>query len=380
MHDAGIFRAANSRRCSRTVQVGSLQLGGGAPVRVQSMTNTPTEDVRRTIDQIKALENAGCEIVRVAVPTLEAVKALPALKSAMTAPLVADIHFDYRLALEAINHGADKIRINPGNIGKADRVREILREARVNHIPVRIGVNAGSLEKGILRKHEGITAGALAESALKQIRLCEDAGFEDLVVSIKASSIRLMVEANRILAGSVDYPLHLGVTEAGAAPSGIIRSAVGLGILLDQGIGDTIRVSLTGEPVQEVATAYEILKSLGLRRRGLTVISCPTCGRTHADILAVVQAVEKALGHIRTPLTVAVMGCAVNGPGEAREADIGVACGPGRALLFRKGCVIGKISEDEIVRVLVQEVNRLEKKQDHSAEKDLPAGEKEKSR
>jgi len=320
------------------------------------MTNTKTEDAEATIKQILRLKKAGCELVRAAVPTPEAADALREIKRSIHIPLVADIHFDYRLALKAIENGADKIRINPGNIGGKDRVRRILDAAREKGIPVRIGVNSGSLEKQLVRKHGGVTAQGLVESALGHVAICEAAGFTDLVLSIKASSVPLMIETNRLLSASVDYPLHLGVTEAGTPASGTLRSAIGIGTLLAEGIGDTIRVSLTGDPEQEVAAGYQILKSLQLRKRGVTLISCPTCGRTEVDLEKVALKIEKAAAKVHTPLTVAVMGCAVNGPGEAREADIGVAFGRGSALLFRKGVIVKKIKPDEAADVLIREI------------------------
>jgi (E)-4-hydroxy-3-methylbut-2-enyl-diphosphate synthase len=344
------------RKPTQTVRVGDVVIGGKAPVSVQSMTNTKTEDVKATVGQIKQLEDAGCEIVRVSVPTPEAAENLDLIRKQIRIPLVADIHFNYRLALKAINNGAQKIRINPGNIGSRKRVETILRAAMEREIPVRIGVNAGSLEQGIIQKYNGITAEGLVESALNHLRICEETGFRDIVVSIKASHVPLMIEANRLLSEKTACPVHLGVTEAGSLKTGVLRSAVGIGALLAEGIGDTIRVSLTGDPVQEVRAGYEILKSLQLRKHGLTILSCPTCGRTETNMVSIVEQVEKALEKYDRPLTIAVMGCAVNGPGEAREADIGVACGRRSALLFRRGEVIRKLREEEIVPALVQEV------------------------
>jgi (E)-4-hydroxy-3-methylbut-2-enyl-diphosphate synthase len=346
-----------NRRETKKVWVGNVPLGGGAPISVQSMTCTKTEDVRGTVDQIQRLEEAGCEIVRVAVPSKEAAKTLGAIKKQIRIPLVADIHFDYRLALLSIEQGADKIRINPGNIGSRERVEKILSAAKARGIPVRIGVNSGSLEKEIVQKYGGINAAGLVESAINHVRICEDVGFQDIVLSVKASDVPLMIETNRMLADKLDYPIHLGVTEAGTPRSGILRSAVGIGTLLAEGIGDTIRVSLTGDPVDEVRAGFDILKALRLRAHGLTIISCPTCGRMQTDLIPIVQEVEKSLSDVRTPITVAVMGCAVNGPGEAKEADIGVACGKKSALLFKKGEVIRKLKEDEIVAALIDEVN-----------------------
>lgn len=344
------------RRKTQQVQVGRVLIGGDAPIAVQSMTCTKTEDVSSTVEQIKKLEKAGCEIVRVAIPTRKAAEALGEIKSQINIPLIADIHFDYRLAIQSIQMGADKIRINPGNIGSKERVLDVLETAKKHRIPVRIGVNAGSLEKKIINKHQGITAKGLVESALHHLSLCDELGFTDVVLSIKASHIPLMIESNRILSRETDFPLHLGVTEAGTQKIGTLRSAVGIGALLAEGIGDTIRVSLTGDPVDEVRAGFEILKSLGLRKFGLTLISCPTCGRTQSNVIAIAEQVEKALGDVQKPVTVAIMGCAVNGPGEAKEADIGVACGKENALLFRKGEIVGKIKENKIVEIIINEV------------------------
>ena len=344
------------RRKTRAVAVGDLIIGGESPVSVQSMTSTKTENVESTVDQIERLQDAGCELIRVAVPTPEAAKAISKIRRRIRIPLVADIHFNHRLAIQALEGGADKIRINPGNIGSRSDVQRVLRVAKERSIPVRIGVNAGSLKKEMIERYNGVCAEALFESAKDHIRLCEDVGFDSLVISIKASDVVLMIEANRTLAGWCDYPIHLGVTEAGSIRSGVLRSAVGIGTLLAEGIGDTIRVSLTGDPIEEVAAAYRILKTLKLRSHGLTLISCPTCGRLEINIVPIVEKIEKELADFPIPLTVAVMGCAVNGPGEAREADIGVACGKKEALLFKKGCVVGKLKESEIVKTIVNEV------------------------
>ncbi len=349
-------RRMMKRRATKKVRVGDVEIGGNAPVSVQSMTSTRTEDARFTVEQILGLQDAGCEIVRVAVPNREAAEAIGPIRKAISIPLVADIHFDYRLALAALDQGADKIRINPGNIGSEDHVRKVLSAAKERGIPVRIGVNGGSLEKELIQKYNGITAEALAESALRHVRLCEDAGFEDIVLSVKTSNVPLMIAANRLLAEQTPYPIHLGVTEAGTPKKGVLRSAVGIGALLAEGIGDTIRVSLTGDPVEEVNAGFEILKTLKLRQKGLTIVSCPTCGRTQTNLVSIAEEVERRLEGVDKILTVAVMGCAVNGPGEAREADIGVACGKGSALLFRKGETIRKLREDEIVQTLVEEV------------------------
>jgi (E)-4-hydroxy-3-methylbut-2-enyl-diphosphate synthase len=345
-----------NRRVARQVRVGIVLIGGDAPVAVQSMTCTRTSDSEATIAQIKELEEAGCEIVRVAVPDTDAVDVLPVIKQAIRIPLVADIHFDYKLAVAAVEKGVDKIRINPGNIGSDERVRMVLDAAGANDVPIRIGVNAGSLEKSRIEEYGGVTADALVASAMNHVHLCESAKFDNLVLSVKSSNVPLMIEANRRLAQRCDYPLHLGVTEAGTPLRGILRSSVGIGSLLSQGIGDTIRVSLTGDPVREVEAAYDILKSLGLRQHGLTILSCPTCGRTHGNLIAIVEQIEKALSNCQKNLTLAIMGCEVNGPGEAKEADIGVACGKEVALLFKRGKIVKKIREDEILETVLKEV------------------------
>jgi (E)-4-hydroxy-3-methylbut-2-enyl-diphosphate synthase len=344
------------RRKSKKIMVGAVPVGGHAPISVQSMTCTQTQNVRATLAQIGQLEEADCEIVRIAIPDLEAAQAIKQIKKAIHIPLVADIHFDHRLAIESIKQGADKIRINPGTIGSVRRVDEILKTSREEGIPIRIGVNAGSLEKKLIEKYNGVTQEGLVESAMHHVNHCLDRGFDQIVVSIKASNVPLMLEANRLLATQTNLPIHLGLTEAGLPLHGAIRSAVGLGILLSEGIGDTIRVSLTGDPVQEVRAAYEILNSLKLRHHGVTIISCPTCGRLQTNLIPIVEAVDKAVVHIRKPLTVAIMGCAVNGPGEAKEADMGVACGKKSALFFRQGMVIRKIRENEIVETLLNAI------------------------
>lgn len=344
------------RRISRIVNVGNLPIGGGAPISVQSMTTPPTSDIDAVILQILELEAAGCQLIRVTVADEAAVKVLPRIKSAMTVPLVADIHFDYRLAIGAIDAGVDKIRINPGNIGSKERVKAVLKAARAAHVPIRIGVNAGSLEKNLLQQYGHPSAEAMVASAARHIRICEDFGFEDIIVALKASDVDLMIAANRLFAQQHDYPLHLGVTEAGPPWQGTIKSAIGIGTLLAEGIGDTIRVSLTGDPVQEVHAGFEILKSLNLVKKGVTIISCPTCGRADVDIIGIVNELEKRVKHIKKPLSVAVMGCAVNGPGEAREADVGVAGGKHSFLLFKKGEVIDKIPESKVVDRLLEEI------------------------
>ncbi len=344
------------RRKTSQVRVGHVLIGGDAPVSVQSMTTTKTEDVEATVAQILQLEKAGCEIVRVTVPSEEAVAALSEIKKRIHIPLVADIHFDYRLALKAIQAGVDKIRINPGNIGARERVEAVLSAAKEQRVPIRIGVNSGSLERDLIKKYDGITADALVESALRHVAICEEHHFDAIVLSLKASDVPMMIEAYRKIARKVDFPLHLGVTEAGTPKQGIIKSAVGIGTLLAEGIGDTIRVSLTADPVEEVRVGFDILKSLGLRRHGLNIVACPTCGRLEVDLIRIVNEVEKRLAGYEKNMTISILGCAVNGPGEAAEADIGVACGKHAALVYKKGKKVAKIREDEIVKYLVREV------------------------
>ena len=344
------------RRNTRKIWVKGVAIGGGAPVSVQSMTNTKTTDVGATIAQIERLERAGCHIVRLAVPKRSAVPAFASIKKAVSVPLVADVHFDHQIALAAMDAGADKIRINPGNIGGEAELRAVVQSAIRYGIPIRVGVNSGSIEKGILREEGGATVRALVRSALKNAALCQEFGARDIVLSLKSSDVVRTIHAYEQISEQTDLPLHLGVTEAGTPRTGIIRSAVALGILLNQGIGDTIRISLTGDPVEEVRVGFEILKSLNLTSRGVTIISCPTCGRTEVDLISIAQKVEEQLADIDKPLTVAIMGCVVNGPGEAREADIGVACGKRSALLFRKGEVVKKIAEHAIVDELRQQV------------------------
>ncbi len=344
------------KRLTRRVYIGDVPVGGGAPVAVQSMTKTDTGDVRATLRQIRRLEEVGCEIVRCAVPDIEAARALGEIVKKATIPVVADIHFDYRLALESLKQGVAGLRINPGNIGAAPRVRKVAEAARERGVPIRIGVNAGSIEKGLLRKYKHPTAEAMVESATRQLGLLEDMGFRDVKISVKAASVPMTVKAYRLLAEATDCPLHLGVTEAGTKWAGAISSAVGMGILLAEGVGDTIRVSLTADPAEEVRVAYQILKSLELREHGPTLISCPSCGRCRIDIEHVALAVEKELARIEAPLKVAVMGCAVNGPGEAAEADVGLAAGAGGGLLFRDGEIVRKVKEGRLVAELLKEV------------------------
>ncbi len=344
---------------TRQVHVGPVAIGGGAPVSIQSMCNTPTENADATVAQILRLEQAGCDIVRVAVPTREAAMAIPAIKSRIHIPLVADIHFDYKLALLCINGGVDKIRINPGNIGSPDRVRAVADGCRERGIPIRVGVNGGSLEKDILRKYGGVTAEALAESALGHVRLLEDCGFRDVCISVKCSHVPVNMAAYRLLHERTDYPLHLGVTEAGTPDMGVLKSAIGIGGLLCQGIGDTLRVSLTADPVEEVVAAKRILQAIGLRRSGPDLIACPTCGRTKYDMLSIAREVERRLEGCTKPITVAVMGCVVNGPGEASAADVGIAGGDGEGLLFAKGKILRKLPQDKLVDALMEEIDKL---------------------
>lgn len=344
---------------TRQVHVGPVAIGGGAPVSIQSMCNTPTENVDATVAQILRLEQAGCDIVRVAVPTREAAMAIPAIKSRIHIPLVADIHFDYKLALLCINGGVDKIRINPGNIGSPERVWAVADGCRERGIPIRVGVNGGSLEKDILRKYGGVTADALAESALGHVRLLEDCGFRDVCISVKCSHVPVNMAAYRLLHERTDYPLHLGVTEAGTPDMGVLKSAIGIGGLLCQGIGDTLRVSLTADPVEEVVAAKRILQAIGLRRSGPDLIACPTCGRTKYDMLSIAREVERRLEGCTKPITVAVMGCVVNGPGEASAADVGIAGGDGEGLLFAKGKILRKLPQDKLVDALMEEIDKL---------------------
>ena len=343
---------------THTVKIGDRVIGGGNPVLIQSMTNTKTEDVEATVEQIRRLSAAGCEIIRCAVPGMEAALALREIRSRIDIPLVADIHFDYRLAIAAIENGADKIRINPGNIGSADRVRAVVDAARERGIPIRVGVNSGSLEKDILEKYGSVTAEGLVESALRQVGIIEDMGYGNLVISIKSSNVMMCARAHELIAEKTDHPLHVGITEAGTLFSGTIKSAVGLGIILSQGIGDTIRVSLTGDPLEEVKAAKCILKTLGLRRGGVEVVSCPTCGRTEIDLISLANQVESMVQDIPLDLKVAVMGCVVNGPGEAREADFGVAGGKGVGLLLRDGEILRKVPEEELLGALREELLR----------------------
>ena len=357
------------RKQTRQIHIGKVAIGGGAPISVQSMCNTKTTDTVATVAQIKALQNAGCDIVRVAVPDMEAAKNLGNIIKEISIPLVADIHFDYKLALEAIEQGISALRLNPGNIGGEEKVRAVVKAAKEAHIPIRIGVNAGSLDKKILAKYGAVTPEALVESAMQHVKILEELDFHDLKISLKAHDVPLTLAAYRLMSRTVDYPLHLGITEAGTVNTGIIKSAVGIGALLSEGIGDTFRISLTGDPVVEVKVANEILKSLGLKEYGPTLVACPTCGRTSIDLPAIAEQVEKKLAGIKDPIDVAVMGCVVNGPGEARGADVGIAGGNGEGLIFRKGEIIRKVPEDKLVEELFKEIDAILEERKNNASK-----------
>ena len=351
------MKGENMRREeTKVVQIGNCKIGGGNPIAIQSMSNTKTEDVEATVAQILALEAAGCDIIRCAVPTMEAAEALTEIKKRIHIPLVADIHFDYRLAIAAIEHGADKIRINPGNIGDVSRVREVVEKAKEYNVPIRVGVNSGSLEKHLVEKYGGVTAEGIVESALDKVRMIEEMGYDNLVVSIKSSDVMMCVKAHELIAEQCPYPLHVGITESGTILSGNIKSSVGLGIILYEGIGDTIRVSLTGDPLEEIKSAKLILKTLGLRKGGIEVVSCPTCGRTKIDLIGLANQVENMVADIPLDIKVAVMGCVVNGPGEAKEADIGIAGGIGEGLLIKKGEIVKKVKEEELLDTLRNEL------------------------
>ena len=347
---------------TRRIHIGDKVIGGGAPVLIQSMCNTKTDDTEATIAQILTLEKAGCDIIRVAVPDMTAAKALEEIKKYIHIPLVADIHFDYKLAIESIERGVDKIRINPGNIGNLDRIRAVIEAAKSRNIPIRVGVNSGSLEKEILKKYSGVTAEGIVESALDKVKIIEDLGYENLVISIKSSDVMMCIKAHELIAKKTDYPLHVGITESGTVKRGTIKSSVGLGIILYQGIGDTIRVSLTGDPVEEITCAKILLKSLGLRKDGIEVVSCPTCGRTDIDLIGLANQVEELVEDYQLDIKVAVMGCIVNGPGEAKEADIGIAGGRGEGMLIKKGKVVKRVKEEELLNVLKEELDELSKK------------------
>lgn len=347
---------------TKKVMIGNVAVGGGNPIRIQSMTNTKTEDVKATVAQIHALEKAGCEIIRSTVPTMEAALALKEIKKEISIPLVADIHFDYRMAIAAMENGADKIRINPGNIGSIDRIKAVVDCAKERNIPIRVGVNSGSLEKELVEKYYGVTAEGIVESALEKVRIIEELGYDNLVVSIKSSDVLMCVKAHEILAPVCPYPLHVGITEAGTVISGNIKSSIGLALILSQGIGDTIRVSLTGDPVEEIKSAKQILRTLGLRKGGIEVVSCPTCGRTSIDLIGLANKVETMVqAYDDLDLKVAVMGCVVNGPGEAKEADIGIAGGQGVGLLIKKGEIMKKLPEAELLSALENELKNWER-------------------
>ncbi len=347
------------RKQKRIVNIGGVKIGGDNPVAIQSMCNTDTRDVKATVNQIHELENAGCEIIRVAVPDMVAAKAVADIKKQIHIPLVVDIHFDYRLALECMKNGADKVRINPGNIGDRDRVKQVVEMAKEREIPIRIGVNGGSLERELLQKYDGVTADALVESAMGHVAILDELNFNNVVVSIKISDVPKMLCAYRKFNEISDIPLHIGVTESGTLKGGTVKSAVGIGALLAEGIGDTMRVSLTANPVEEIYAAYDIQKVLGMRKTGAEIVSCPTCGRTQLDLISIANEVEKRAANIDKPIKIAVMGCAVNGPGEAREADIGIAGGKGEGLIFKKGEIIKKVPQDSLVDELMKEIETL---------------------
>ena len=347
------------RENTKKVKIGDKVIGGGSPILIQSMTNTHTEDVAATVAQIKELTKAGCEIIRCTVPTKEAALAIKEIKKQIEIPLVADIHFDYKMASMAMENGADKIRINPGNIGGTDKIKAVVDVARERNIPIRVGVNSGSLEKDLIEKYGGVTAEGIVESALDKVKIIEDLGYDNLVVSIKSSDVMMCVKAHELIAKQTNHPLHVGITESGTIFSGSIKSSIGLGLILNQGIGDTIRVSLTDDPVREIEAAKLILKTLGLRKGGIEVVSCPTCGRTKIDLIGLASKVEELVKNYDLDIKLAVMGCVVNGPGEARDADIGIAGGKGEGLVFRKGEVINKVAEDKLVDALFEELDKL---------------------
>lgn len=345
------------REKTKVIKIGNKVIGGGNPIMIQSMTNTKTEDVAATVNQILRLQDAGCDIIRCTVPNIDAARAIAEIKKEISIPLVADIHFDYRMAIAAMENGADKIRINPGNIGSMERVAEVVRVAKERNIPIRVGVNSGSLEKELVEKYHGVTAEGIVESALDKVRMIEDMDYDNLVISIKSSDVLMSVKAHELLAGKTPYPLHVGITESGTVTSGNIKSSIGLGIILHEGIGDTIRVSLTGDPVEEIKSAKLILRTLGLRKGGIEVVSCPTCGRTNIDLIGLAAQVENLVQNYDLDIKVAVMGCAVNGPGEAKEADIGIAGGVGEGLLIKKGEIVRKVPENELLATLKHELD-----------------------
>ena len=350
-----------ARDNTKEINIGGVRIGHGNPIAIQSMTNTPTSDIKATVSQIHALEKAGCEIVRCTVPDEDSARAIKEIKKQISIPLVADIHFDHKMALMAIDNGADKIRINPGNIGSSDKVREVVDLASQKNIPIRVGVNSGSLEKDLIEKYGGVTAEGITESALDKVKMIEDMGYDNLVISIKSSNVLMCVKAHELIAGKTPYPLHVGITESGTVRSGNIKSSVGLGLILGQGIGDTIRVSLTGDPLEEIVSARLILKTLGLREGGIDVVSCPTCGRTKIDLISLANKVEKLAENYPYNIKLAVMGCVVNGPGEAKEADLGIAGGIGEGLLIKKGEIIKKVPEEELLDVLKSELDNWNK-------------------
>ena len=345
------------REKTKVIKIGNKVIGGGNPIMIQSMTNTKTEDAAATVNQILRLQDAGCDIIRCTVPNIDAARAIAEIKKEISIPLVADIHFDYRMAIAAMENGADKIRINPGNIGSKERVAEVVRVAKERNIPIRVGVNSGSLEKELVEKYHGVTAEGIVESALDKVRMIEDMDYDNLVISIKSSDVLMSVKAHELLAGKTPYPLHVGITESGTVTSGNIKSSIGLGIILHEGIGDTIRVSLTGDPVEEIKSAKLILRTLGLRKGGIEVVSCPTCGRTNIDLIGLAAQVENLVHNYDLDIKVAVMGCAVNGPGEAKEADIGIAGGIGEGLLIKKGEIVRKVPENELLATLKHELD-----------------------
>ena len=345
------------REKTKVIKIGNKVIGGGNPIMIQSMTNTKTEDAAATVNQILRLQDAGCDIIRCTVPNIDAARAIAEIKKEISIPLVADIHFDYRMAIAAMENGADKIRINPGHIGSKERVAEVVRVAKERNIPIRVGVNSGSLEKELVEKYHGVTAEGIVESALDKVRMIEDMDYDNLVISIKSSDVLMSVKAHELLAGKTPYPLHVGITESGTVTSGNIKSSIGLGIILHEGIGDTIRVSLTGDPVEEIKSAKLILRTLGLRKGGIEVVSCPTCGRTNIDLIGLAAQVENLVQNYDLDIKVAVMGCAVNGPGEAKEADIGIAGGIGEGLLIKKGEIVRKVPENELLATLKHELD-----------------------
>lgn len=350
-----------TRKDTKVVNIGGVKIGGGNPIAIQSMTNTPTQDPQKTVAQILALEKAGCEIVRCTVPDETAAKAISVIKKQIHIPLVADIHFDYKMAIAAMENGADKIRINPGNIGGREKLNEVVKVAKERNIPIRVGVNSGSLEKDLVEKYGGVTAKGIVESAIDKVHMIEDAGYDNLVISIKSSNVLMCVEAHDLIAEAVNYPLHVGITEAGTLIGGNIKSSIGLALILSKGIGDTVRVSLSGDPVEEIKSAKTILRTLGLRKGGIEVVSCPTCGRTKIDLIGLANKVEEMVQDYDLDIKVAVMGCAVNGPGEAKEADIGIAGGAGEGLLIKKGEIVKKVPENELLSVLKYELDNWNK-------------------